>query len=877
MRSSKYSTLLRFLLVLVALAGLIHWGADTRDRFAVGLHSDRYTRDPFSFDADTRKITDLKPEAEHAGVVKGSTLESLNGAPYTGQAQWADVTIPLAPGDPLNVGFRRPDGSNGNATITMGPFEVHPGTPIGPGQTWRSFILFGLMPLICMLIGYWVVFAKPTEPNAWLLLVLLIFPEVIFSFGVGLATGGWLIFRGGYWYFLQVFGPLALVPFAIYFPERSRIDVKLPWLKWAVLGPEFVCILLGYRQIVGQYYLGGNPPWFVNLMKWSDRVENALNLACVVFYVVILTDKLLSASTEDARRRLRVLLAGTGTGLGALLIVFVLLPNLGYSPNSSPGHPGHIWLAYTGAALFLFAPLSLAYVVLVQRAMDVSILIRQGTRYALARATLIVAQFVLGAVITFTLIVPLLTNKEISQNRIIAQILLFLLLLVLIRLAFSKTTKTWLDKKFFREAYDADRVLSELSEEVRKFTESGPLLETVSKCVAETLHVTQIGMMLREGPRFSVAQAVGVFPGAPSNLMLAANSSTIRNLSNTAAPARLYREDPDAWYLMADETERQTLDDLGTELLLPLPGRNRLMGVMALGPKQSEAAYSKSDLHLLQVLATQTGMALEVSELAHSLADAAAQRERVNREIEIAREVQERLFPQEMPAVPGGSIAGHCRPAQGVGGDYYDVFPLEDGRLGLAIGDVSGKGISAALLMASLRASLRGVTLDNPREFAKLMDKVNRLVYEASASNRYATFFFGALNPITRVLECVNAGHNAPLVLRQKPDGGSDILRLEADGPVVGLLPFAPYTEQSLQLEPGDLLVTYTDGISEAMTRKDEEWGEERMMAAAAAARESSAEGVLKAIFAAADKFTAGAPQHDDMTMLILKLDPFKN
>ena len=113
---------------------------------------------------------------------------------------------------------------------------------------------------------------------------------------------------------------------------------------------------------------------------------------------------------------------------------------------------------------------------------------------------------------------------------------------------------------------------------------------------------------------------------------------------------------------MADEVERQTLDDLGTELLLPLPGRNRLMGVMALGPKQSEAAYSKSDLHLLQVLATQTGMALEVSELAHSLAHEAAQRERVNREIEIAREVQERLFPQEMPTLPGASVAGTAAP-----------------------------------------------------------------------------------------------------------------------------------------------------------------------------------------------------------------------
>jgi ABC-2 type transport system ATP-binding protein len=225
--------------------------------------------------------------------------------------------------------------------------------------------------------------------------------------------------------------------------------------------------------------------------------------------------------------------------------------------------------------------------------------------------------------------------------------------------------------------------------------------------------------------------------------------------------------------------------------------------------------------------------------------------------MEIAREVQERLFPQQMPLFADASVAGACRPAQGVGGDYYDVFPLEDGRLGLAIGDVSGKGISAALLMASLRASLRGVTLDNPRDFAKLMDKVNRLVFEASADNRYATFFFCALHPVTHVLECVNAGHNAPLILRHNAEGVAEILRVEADGPVVGLLPLAPYTEQRIQLKPGDLLVTYTDGISEAMTHDDEEWGEDRMMAAAASApKDAKADQVLRTIFAQADKFT---------------------
>jgi sigma-B regulation protein RsbU (phosphoserine phosphatase) len=870
MRNSRYSTLLRILLALVALAGVTYWAGDVRDKIHLALHHEQDPRQPFEWDDDSDKVTTVKPEAASAGLAKDDVLEAIDGEPYSGDAQYDKALLTAGPGGQMEIGFRRPDGSHATGTITLVSDERPPGSVSGPFMLLRQSLLFFVLPLACMLIGYWVVFVKPNEPNAWLLLVLLSFPEVVFALGTGFSYGGWLLFREVYFQGLQVAGPLALLPFGIYFPERSRIDVKLPWLKWIVLGPAAVGLAILARSIYGESYLGSNPAWIVRAASWAERAIDFINLSCVLAYLILVIDKLLSASTSDARRRLRVLLAGTGVGLGSLLFFFVLLPAMGHKINVQ----SHPWLAYTGAALFMFAPLTLAYVVLVQRAMDVSILIRQGTRYAVAKATLWGVQVLLIAVITWHLILPLLSGKPIAANDL-WQIVLFLFLLIVLRVGLGKRGQSWLDKKFFREAYDSERVLSELSDEVRKYTESGPLLHTVAKCIADTLHVTQIGMMLRDGTKYCVAEAVGYFPGSAAAMALAANSSAIRNLTNTNAPARLYREDPDAWYLMADETERQTLDDLGTELLLPLPGRNRLMGVMALGPKQSEAAYSKSDLHLLQVLATQTGMALEVSELAHSLAKEAAQRERSNREMEIAREVQERLFPQEMPMLLGGTIAGHCRPALGVGGDYYDVFPLQDGRLGVAIGDVSGKGISAALLMASLRASLRGVTLDNPRDFAKLMDKVNRLVYEASASNRYATFFFGALDPVTRVLECVNAGHNAPLVLRHKADGSAEILRLEADGPVVGLLPFAPYSEQSLQLKPGDLLVTYTDGISEAMTHEDEEWGEERMMAAAAACpRDANAEAVLKTIFDEADRFTSGAPQHDDMTMLILKLDP---
>lgn len=860
-----HPNLARALLGIFILASFWYWVAGVRDVWRMERYTARSVAAPLAYDGETRMVTSVKPEAQAAGIAAGMTITGLNGAPYAGLGQWHQILYAARPGEALDVEYSRADGALGSVKIVLARrAPAHPGIAAWVAVAWNSIVIV-LMPLVCLLIGYWIVLAKPADRNAWLLLVLLTFPSVLWI-NAETAAGAGLAFRL-YWYeTLQLAASPALLFFGVYFPERSRIDRKVPWLKWAALTPYAVFVGLLYPYLHELYFAAAVGAGLSRAVTDAGRVINALDLACVALYLIFTLDKLRSASTADARRRLRVLTTGTAVGVGALLLVFVLLPHFGVRFDSVSG----FWIALAGGLVFMAAPLTLAYVVLVQRAMDVRVIVRMGTRYAMAKAVLLVAQWVLVAVAVWLLLLPSLHGRQ-PGSAALGEALIFLALVVALRLGVQKRAQRWLDRRFFREAYDAEVVLNELSDEVRRFTETGPLLETVARRVAETLHVDQVAMLLRGSEVFHLAQTIGV--ETDGALTLPTQASSVRYLSSTNEPAWLYRDDPDAWYLMAGAGEREVLDAVNAELLLPLPGRNRLAGVMALGPKRSEAAYTKADLHLLQTVATQTGLALEVTQLAHSLAAEAAQRERVNREMEIAREVQERLFPQQMPEIDGATIAGHCRPALGVGGDYYDVFALEDGRVGLAIGDVSGKGIAAALLMASLRASLRGVSLDTPQNFAKLMDKVNRLVYESSADNRYATFFFAAYDPKARRLDCVNAGHNPPVLLRCGADGKAEVIRLKANGPVVGLLPSAPYTEQSLALQPGDLLLMFTDGISEAMSLDDEEWDEERMIASAEKCREKTAAGALKDLFRDVDAFTAGAAQHDDMTALVLKLE----
>lgn len=858
---TKRSRTLYWWLAAYILASMTFFCAGVAQFLDAYFNPTHHAHAPFEFDTESLAITSVRPEAKAVGLAKGDIITSLDGAQYSGQAQWLRIIRSSHPGDDLSVGVRKPDGHTAKFFI-----RLNDTTKPGRTREWVTYLLVICLPtLLCLLIGYWVAIARPHDPNAWLILLVLTLPEVLF-FQPNWWPMPWLAFLDPWYMTLQIVGPLSLLLIGIYFPERWRLDLKLPWAKWFLLVPSLAALGVTLWLQAGEAFHSAWNHWGFRLNPWIDGIINPINLICVLLYWVAIFDKLRSASTPDALRRMKVLCAGSVVGLGSVLIIFVLLPHLHIDPSR------HGWLLITGVVLFLFFPFALAYVVVVQRAMDVRILLRMGTKYALARATLTAVRVSLLATLIASLIIalrsPSLTPRSAAEIAILAGLLL------LLRSQYTRNLSSWLDRKFFREAYNSEQLLAELSHRVRRYNESGPMLEMILKSLAETLHVDKIAVLLRRGKNLQLQQTIGIpMDGFPENgpMQLPMNSTTVRNLMRINTPVQLYRENPDGWLLLASGAERDMLDSMSTELLLPLAGRDQLMGLMTLGPKRSEEPYTPTDLRLLESVATQTGLALEIGNLARSLANEATQRERIHREIEVAREVQERLFPQEFPVIDGVSLAGRCRPQQGVGGDYYDSFLLDDGRMGLAIGDVSGKGISAALLMASLRASLRGMILDAPHDLATMMEKVNRLVYEASATNRYATFFFATYNMQTRELIYVNAGHNAPFLIRRNAET-FQVERLEAGGPVIGLLPFAKYEEQRCVLQPGDLLLAYTDGISEAMTEGEEEWGEDRMLTAAETLPDGYAQQVLEHLFAEADRFTGNAPQFDDMTLLVLKL-----
>jgi phosphoserine phosphatase RsbU/P len=310
------------------------------------------------------------------------------------------------------------------------------------------------------------------------------------------------------------------------------------------------------------------------------------------------------------------------------------------------------------------------------------------------------------------------------------------------------------------------------------------------------------------------------------------------------------------------EVDRKTGYETRSLLAIPLRGSSGDV-IGALQVLNKPGGFGEQDVHLLGLAAAYSASAIE-TQLLRQQVEAARMLER---ELEIARSVQERLFPQQLPVCRGLECAARCRPARAVGGDYFDFIDVPGGGVLFTLGDVSGKGIAAAVLMASIQASIRSQAMRPFESLAALASDFNRAMFSFSTAEKYSTLFCGLLDPDMRKLTYVNAAQVAPVVIR----AGGALERLEEGGAAIGMFAAARYQQGIVQLEAGDTVVCFSDGISEATNGQDEMWGEEQCLALLQRSSQASAEGMADALVGGADAFSGEAEQHDDMTVVAVK------
>ncbi len=325
--------------------------------------------------------------------------------------------------------------------------------------------------------------------------------------------------------------------------------------------------------------------------------------------------------------------------------------------------------------------------------------------------------------------------------------------------------------------------------------------------------------------------------------------------------------DKDRWSQLAEPIVAPVDTPLPTgSLLLPLRSSAETFGMVVCGPRLNKQPYTDADIEFGGGLVAQAAVSFDN---AWHFRDTLV-RQQMEKEVALAASIQRDLFPAVLPQLTGCDIAARNRQAKLVGGDYYDVLPIQGRSVDrphlLCVVDISGKGIFAALLMANIQATLRAL-LSHQQSLSSVAQQANNLLHATTPANRYATAFLAQYDPATGVCQWVNCGHNDGLVLRKS----GEVELMACSGLALGLFPRMTYEEQTFQLHPGDLLAIYSDGVTEANNLSEQEFSLERLTAVLKEHRDRAATEIVDTVFQEIDGFVGEAPQFDDITLMVMK------
>ena len=539
------------------------------------------------------------------------------------------------------------------------------------------------------------------------------------------------------------------------------------------------------------------------------------------------------------RRQAFHVLVGTIFGTTPFVLLGIVLPSLFNNDD----------YVFYGIVPMILIPLTFAYAIVRFQMMNIRLVVRRTFLYA--GTTAILFGLYIAAIAT--------ANALFAERLSASPIFNFGFFLVVVPLfeLLRRRLQTPLDKLFFREKFDYQTALLEMSEAITGELDLGKITDYLTASVTATMRLERASVWLRDKEGYLERR------GRRED-RLSPDADLRRVLRREGKPVGL----EELSLSFADEESqafRERLSQEGFKLVVPLVYRERLMGLLALKEKLSGERFDREDRSLLSTLANQAALAIETA-LLH---DEMTRQAEFRRDLEIARDIQSSLLPRSVPNIPGFELLGGSLPAKVVGGDFYDFIPFEDRSLGIVIGDVSGKSVPASLLMVASKEIVysRALTTRDP---GTLFQESNRRIYSIKR-RMFVSLGYFVLDPDAMSLRYAIGGQPLPLLLRSG-DGGPRPLDPPEHRLPLGAFREVPYDTREIYLKRGDLIFFYTDGFSEAMDESMNPYGEERLMKSLAAWQGESLENLANGILADIRKHVGGAEQYDDMTFLLLRV-----
>lgn len=624
----------------------------------------------------------------------------------------------------------------------------------------------------------------------------------------------------------------------LYFPRKSSLLEKSTFgTYWMCFGPQIILFTLSFIfPFIGvRINLLGILLWFVILYQ-------------VIHGLYLLIYHHRNAENKIYKRQTRLVLYGSGIGLIFFTMYTMSFWGWGGLLNLVSLAPRMI-LFNVIFLLLLASPLSLMYALGKFRLLEIEGKLGRGTRYFIA--TIILMVFFVGLIYTVSELI--LANLGITSR---TPTLIFATVLAFGFVPAQRKLQAQLENRFFPERQKLKTMVHDFFHDISAFHDQESLYSNLEYWLKSSLRINSVIPVLK-----------------------AKNNGSYRLLNNEAVPLEsgceflvciqdrnhpLFLDEMLASsQICLNKQELEWLEHQDIALVLPLVKREELLGFLAIGHKMDDEDFHPEEVQTLKTVAEQISLTIDNLRLFEENIE----KSRMEHELQIAREVQMRFLPQNLPECEGLEIAASSTFSLEVAGDYYDVIPEKNKKTCIAIGDVSGKGAGAALIMANLQASLRslcGLGLS----VAGITRRINEVIHSNTDPEQYITFFMAEFDPKKRTLTYVNAGHNPPVLLNQS----GTTKNLETGGMILGFMPDAEYQEETLTLEPGDMICSYTDGLSEAMNESGDEFGDDAIEDILIANRDKPVDSIRDLLVEQVREFSSVTEFDDDLTLVLVKV-----
>jgi len=714
----------------------------------------------------------------------------------------------------------------------------------------KDFILVFLALFLCgaliYALGLVVYILKPGSSTSWVFFLLC------FCLGSYLVTSFETItyYRTVKFHHLMMcFFPPMFVHLGLIFPEKKKIVERLPLIQYVFYLPAAILAVM-YQTFFFRFekaLIAGN---YENIFGYEQisSFNRIFTLLCVALLVGCVLHATYKASDSLARKRAGIILFGLSMAFVPSAIVMFVLVKLKVNIPLN-------FLAF----FVIFFPSSIAYSIVMHNLFDADTIIKRTVGYV------VVTTIVIGAYVGVSLALNIVAGQyELAQSR--AFPIVFTIVVILVFNPLRDRVQSLVDRIFFRKEYDYGEIVDKIGGAMTSILDMDQILRRLVDTFMNDMFIatSSILLMNQKETAYQVCLVDGEQRADIENNAIQSDNPLIGIIADEKREITKYDMAENPKYRESSEKSREEFDRLNATVLVPLVFQEKVIGLIALGEKKSGKFYNREDIDLLKTLSNQGAVAIENARLFQENLE----KQRMEEELNIARDLQLSMLPSENPEIRKFGIAAISKPAMEVGGDFYDFIDIGEGKDGFIVGDVTGKSVSGALVMSASRSVFRMLS-EQELNVAETMVRANRRIKKDIITGMFVALLYAVLDAETGAIKMCSAGQTQPVYLSAQT-GEVKLIETVGDTFPLGILDDADYEETIVQLDPGDKIVFYTDGIVEAMDENSNMFGFDRLLEVVGNSAAMSAEELLQEILTRVDQFAGGVHQHDDITVIVV-------